>query len=69
VLRPRRALMDVLVERLIAEETISGESFRSTVERWEAAHPHLPAVPGRLSSLLTPQPSGEADVEAAKVGV
>jgi cell division protease FtsH len=69
VLRPRRELMDRLVERLIAEETISGESFRESVERWEADNPQMPAIPDRLSSLLTPQSAGEADIEAAKVGV
>ena len=31
LLAPRRALMDELVERLIAEETIEGASFRATV--------------------------------------
>jgi len=31
LLAPRRALMDELVERLIAEETIEGDSFRATV--------------------------------------
>ncbi len=36
LLRPRRTLMDALVERLIEEETIEGESFRVQVEAWEA---------------------------------
>jgi len=57
ILRPRRELMDDLVERLIAEETIEGPSFRAAVAGWEASHPALAL------------PSGEADVEAAKVGV
>jgi len=35
LLRPRRALMDGLVERLIEEETIDGDSFRRQVEAWE----------------------------------
>jgi len=67
ILRPRRELMDQLVERLIAEETIEGESFRSSVERWEAAHPQLAlSVPGPASRAGA---SGKADVEAAQVGV
>jgi cell division protease FtsH len=37
LLRPRRPLMDALVERLIEEETIDGESFRRQVEAWEAS--------------------------------
>jgi cell division protease FtsH len=57
ILRPRRELMDDLVERLIAEETIEGASFRAAVQEWESSHPTLAL------------PSGEADVEAAKVGV
>jgi len=36
LLRPRRELLDVLVERLIEEETIDGGSFRAEVEGWEA---------------------------------
>jgi cell division protease FtsH len=36
LLRPRRDLMDALVEELIAEETIDGEPFRARVEAWEA---------------------------------
>ena len=39
LLRPRRPLIDQLVERLIQEETIEGADFRSQVEAWEAAHP------------------------------
>jgi cell division protease FtsH len=57
ILRPRRELMDELVERLIAEETIEGASFRAAVTEWESSHPALAL------------PSGKADVEAAKVGV
>jgi cell division protease FtsH len=37
LLRPRRALMDVLVEALIEEETIDGDSFRRQVEDWEGS--------------------------------
>jgi cell division protease FtsH len=35
LLAPRRVLIDALVERLIAEETIDGASFRATVARYE----------------------------------
>jgi cell division protease FtsH len=73
ILRPRRELMDRLVERLIAEETIEGDRFRSLVAAWEAEHPGLPlsAPPPSAGSGpgLRHQPSGEADVEAAQVGV
>jgi cell division protease FtsH len=41
-LEPRRDLLDSLVERLITEETIDGESFRALVKAWEDAHPNLP---------------------------
>ena len=44
LLRPRRALIDQLVERLIQEETIDGSDFRRLVEAWEAAHPPAGAV-------------------------
>ncbi|MCP9774422.1 ATP-dependent zinc metalloprotease FtsH [Cyanobium sp. WAJ14-Wanaka] len=36
VLTPRRALMDALVERLIEEETIEGDSFRALLGQHEA---------------------------------
>ena len=40
LLRPRRVLLDLLVERLIVEETIEGDAFRALVEQVEAgAHP------------------------------
>ncbi len=35
LLRPRRDLIDALVERLIEEETIEGDAFRAQVEAWE----------------------------------
>jgi len=38
LLRPRRALMDLLVERLIVEETIEGDAFRALVQQVEAQH-------------------------------
>jgi cell division protease FtsH len=41
-LEARRELLDILVDRLIAEETINGETFRSMVSAWESAHPTLP---------------------------
>ena len=69
-LRPRRDLMDRLVERLIAEETIDGDSFRASVQGWEAAHPGLP--PARLPhqpSAVARKATGEPDVETAQVGV
>ena len=69
VLRPRRQLLDRLVEHLIAEETINGEEFRALVAEWESENPQLSGVPAQLSLLLTPEASPEADVEAAKVGV
>jgi len=69
VLRPRRHLLDRLVEHLIAEETINGEEFRALVAEWESENPQLSGVSAQLSSLLTPEASPEADVEAAKVGV
>ena len=41
ILGPRRELMDELVDRLIAEETIDGDSFRQSVAAWETSHPDL----------------------------
>jgi hypothetical protein len=61
--------MDLLVERLIAEETINGESFRAEVAAWEAGQPQLPALPAQFDSALASATSGEADVKAAKVSV
>jgi cell division protease FtsH len=55
VLRPRRELMDQLVERLIAEETIDGEAFRAQVEQWEADHPGLLTGPLPQASEVVPQ--------------
>jgi len=69
ILRPRRELLDGLVEHLIAEETINGEAFRALVAQWESENPQLPGVSAQLASLLTSEAPGEADVEAAKVGV
>ncbi|MBM5821515.1 MAG: ATP-dependent zinc metalloprotease FtsH [Cyanobacteria bacterium K_Offshore_surface_m2_011] len=59
VLTPRRELIDELVNRLIEQETIDGDSFRALVEAHEA----------RGGSALVAQAGGKADVEAAQVGV
>ena len=57
ILQPRRELMDDLVERLIAEETIQGERFRSLVGAWEQAHPELPGItPLQVGGSAVPQP-------------
>jgi cell division protease FtsH len=45
LLRPRRELMDRLVERLIVEETIEGEPFRTMVEKAEADNRLVAAAP------------------------
>jgi len=42
LLEPRRELMDRLVERLISEETIDGDSFRQEVAAWQEKHPEVP---------------------------
>jgi cell division protease FtsH len=59
LLSPRRELIDDLVNRLIEEETIDGDTFRCLVEAHEASH----------GSTLSAQAGGKADVEAAQVGV
>ncbi|MCX5932832.1 MAG: ATP-dependent zinc metalloprotease FtsH [Cyanobacteria bacterium] len=51
LLRPRRVLMDELVERLIEQETLGGEEFRVIVDRFEASGA-LPA--GSASSEALP---------------
>jgi cell division protease FtsH len=61
LLAPRRALMDVLVERLIADETLEGDLFRSLVEADERTR----QTPGALAA----QAAAEANVQAAQVGV
>lgn len=60
LLTPRRALMDALVERLIAEETLEGDTFRSLVEADERR---------RSACGSAGEPSAEPDVKAAQVGV
>jgi cell division protease FtsH len=77
VLEPRRELINVLVERLIREETIDGDSFRQEVEAWGQAHPEVPRPEGTLQasvkvppvSPLSRQAAREANVQAAQVGV
>ncbi|MEB3305023.1 MAG: ATP-dependent zinc metalloprotease FtsH [Cyanobacteriota bacterium] len=44
LLEPRRELMDRLVERLINEETIDGESFRQEVESWHQSSASQPSI-------------------------
>jgi cell division protease FtsH len=58
ILAPRRELMDQLVDRLIAEETIDGESFRQSVAAWETSHPEL-AVGHTLPAARLAVPVGE----------
>ncbi|MEB3353359.1 MAG: ATP-dependent zinc metalloprotease FtsH [Cyanobacteriota bacterium] len=60
LLSPRRGLMDALVERLIAEETLEGDSFRMLVEADERRR-------GEPDS--AGQPPAEANVETAQIGV
>ena len=60
LLAPRRPLIDALVQELIEQETIEGPAFTAIVERFESVAP---------SASATGQPSGEADVETAQVGV
>ncbi len=57
VLGPRRELMNALVERLIREETIDGESFRQAVEAWGKAHPEVPLPPGPRQTVPPPSAS------------
>jgi cell division protease FtsH len=59
-LEPRRELLDLLVERLIAEETIDGETFRSLVDAWEDAHPQLPTPRWTTEDELRDEPADAA---------
>ena len=52
ILGPRRELMDELVDRLIIEETIDGDSFRQSVEAWETRHPDLAVAEQPLAAVL-----------------
>ncbi len=65
LLQTRRALMDDLVERLIVEETLDGDLFRSQVE----AHERLQPAGSGLAGPSAGQTAAEADVQAAQVGV
>ena len=57
-LRPRRILMDHLVQRLIAEETLGGDTFRAEVAADEERRRQSAA-----------QPTAESDIQTAQVGV
>jgi len=62
-LAPRRELMDDLVDRLIVEETIDGESFRQSVSAWEDAHAELVGAGDGSTQLAMARaavPSGES---------
>jgi cell division protease FtsH len=59
ILGPRRELMDQLVDRLIAEETIDGESFRQSVAAWETSHPELAVAGQTLPAARLAVPVGE----------
>ena len=48
LLEPRRELMDRIVERLISEETIDGDSFRLEVDAWQKQHPDVPSPAGPI---------------------
>jgi len=52
ILGPRRELMDDLVDRLIVEETIDGDSFRQSVQAWETSHPDLAVAGQPLAAVL-----------------
>jgi cell division protease FtsH len=74
LLAPRRALMDELVERLIAEETLEGDQFRSLVDTYERA-PQARSVSHRnvssvaLGDSSATEAAAEADVQTAQVSV
>ncbi len=73
LLAPRRALMDDLVERLITEETLEGDQFRTLVENDERARQARLGSHGTGSVAVgdasAGQAAAEADVQAAQVGV
>jgi cell division protease FtsH len=50
LLRPRRALMDELVDRLIEQETLGGDDFRAIVDGFEASRA-CPAEAGSQAAL------------------
>jgi cell division protease FtsH len=57
LLEPRRELMDRLVERLINEETIDGDSFRQEVDTWQALHPEVLSPSGPILRTSTGEAS------------
>ncbi|MFM7170441.1 MAG: ATP-dependent zinc metalloprotease FtsH [Cyanobium sp.] len=57
LLEPRRDLMDRLVERLISEETIDGDSFRQEVDCWHQHHPEIPSLSGSTPLPFAGEPS------------
>jgi cell division protease FtsH len=74
LLAPRRALMDDLVERLIAEETLEGDQFRALVETHEWAGQACSVANRKASSVAlgdssATETAAEADVQAAQVSV
>ncbi len=56
LLRPRRALMDQLVDRLIEQETLGGEEFRAIVDGFEATGA-LPAGSGAQAAVPVAGPA------------
>ena len=69
LLRPRRELLDLLVEQLIEQETLGGDAFRRLVEDYEASHPVGPAGSDPALGSVAFEAAAEADVQAAQVGV
>ena len=63
LLKPRRPLIDELVDLLIRDETIEGDAFRAVVARADGTNPDAGASVAGL------EPAGKADVQAAQVGV
>jgi cell division protease FtsH len=57
LLQPRKELMDRLVERLITQETIDGDSFRQQVDAWSTQHPDIPLPTGPILSGSAGEPS------------
>jgi cell division protease FtsH len=58
MLQPRRELIDALVESLIEQETLDGDSFRAQVARFE-----------KRADSSSKELSAELNVEAAQVAV
>ncbi|QPN71978.1 ATP-dependent zinc metalloprotease FtsH [Synechococcus sp. CBW1108] len=63
LLEPRRPLIDELVELLIRDETIEGDTFRAIVARADGTSPEA------VASIASLEPTGKADVQATQVGV